>query len=172
VKGNCIASNDQTFNFLGVEDGQEFFEVGEHPRLVPSIGKLQERSLQPHSCGHTRAFPASPGIRRLSKRRSWRRCVSLCPCVRFVPRRRDASHLSARCPRNVQVWWRHWDTLPLASPLPQPHNKSRGGSCRARPPIPRPHTRGPIPLAQTESLRRSSGCDRSGAASGGRARGA
>ncbi|HWY20046.1 MAG TPA: hypothetical protein VNX26_02440 [Candidatus Acidoferrum sp.] len=36
-----VATNDQILNFLGVEDGQEFFEVVEHRAPVPSFGKPQ-----------------------------------------------------------------------------------------------------------------------------------
>jgi hypothetical protein len=36
-----ITADNQVSNFLGVEDGQEFFEVVEHPMWVPSACKLQ-----------------------------------------------------------------------------------------------------------------------------------
>jgi len=39
VEGNGIAANDKVFNAVGVEDRQEFFEVVEHRRLVPSWHK-------------------------------------------------------------------------------------------------------------------------------------
>jgi hypothetical protein len=41
VKRDSLATNDQILNFLGVEDGQEFFEVVEHRAPVPSFGRPQ-----------------------------------------------------------------------------------------------------------------------------------
>jgi hypothetical protein len=38
-KRDSVAANDQILNFLGVEDGQEFFEVVEYRVPVPSFGK-------------------------------------------------------------------------------------------------------------------------------------
>ena len=35
LKRHRITSDDQIFNLLGVEDGQEFFEVVEHSGSVP-----------------------------------------------------------------------------------------------------------------------------------------
>jgi hypothetical protein len=41
VKGDSVTTDNQILNFLGVEDGQEFFEVVEHRVPVPSFGKPQ-----------------------------------------------------------------------------------------------------------------------------------
>jgi len=41
VERHGITSDDQVLNFLVVEDGQEFFEVVEHPVWIPSSGKPQ-----------------------------------------------------------------------------------------------------------------------------------
>src|SRR5260370_12139521 len=42
MEGHSIAAYDQVLNILGMEDGQEFFQVVEHPVPVPSSCKPPE----------------------------------------------------------------------------------------------------------------------------------
>ena len=66
MKRHSITTHDEILNFLVVEDGQEFFEVLEHPAPVPSLGKPQASCPQRLSCVRGRAVGASPDTHRLS----------------------------------------------------------------------------------------------------------
>src|SRR5208282_4202541 len=80
MKADRVSSNHQIFNFVVVEDGQEFVEVlVEHRASVPLGDSLQAKAQRWRSTVHSRGVPAIPGIRRPSFRRDCDRCGRSCP---------------------------------------------------------------------------------------------
>ncbi|AXC16130.1 hypothetical protein ACPOL_6924 (plasmid) [Acidisarcina polymorpha] len=81
-----IASDDQIFNAVLVERGQEFFEVlTEHRGRVPSKRIALTTVHQLHPAVHAQGGFASTDTRRPSSRRNWYSGGWSCPCPFVAP---------------------------------------------------------------------------------------
>jgi hypothetical protein len=63
MQRNGVSADHQISNASRVEDGQEFFEFGQHPVKVPSCAKLRGSSLQPRAGAHTPGGPPFAELR-------------------------------------------------------------------------------------------------------------